>query len=194
MIRRSTWVVLGLFVMALAVLWYFQYQEEQAELKATPTPAPVKIFTASSAAPVRIRLNSSDGKSLDLVDRGIEGWQIVDPQLGKADSSIVTDLINSLLALEVVSELDPSPSDEEMGLAVPTYTIQLSWEDGRVQILTIGSQTPTSSRYYAKVDGGVAVLMSIYGLTDVKTMLDTPPVAATATLQPNPGVTATTQP
>jgi hypothetical protein len=183
-----------LFVLTLAGLWYSQYQEEQAELKATPTAAPARILFTGSIAPVRIQLGSADGRSLELVDKGIEGWQIVEPALGVADSTQVAELINSLLALEVASELDPSPSDEEMGLTNPAYVIQLSWQDGRVQILQIGSQTPTSSRYYAKLDGGKAVLISIYGLTEVQTLLDSPPVVATSTIQPTSGVSATAQP
>lgn len=194
MIRRSTWIFLGLFALALAVMWVLQAREDQTVLTSTPTTTPARIFTANSAQPVEIHLTGGQGEVLELIDRGVDGWQIIDPPLGAADASQVNTLITSLLSLQVAAELDPAPSDEAMGMTTPSYTIQLTWMDGQVQVLTVGSQTPTSSRYYARVDGGVAVLISLYSLSEVQNMLTTPPTLAALTPEPTEDATMTSQP
>lgn len=194
MIRRSTWIFVGLFALALAVMWLLQEREKQTVLTVTPTTEPARIFTANVASPVGIRLTSAQGEVLELLDKGIDGWQIVEPVEGAADTAQVNNLVTSLLSLQIADTLDHAPSDADMGLTTPAYTIQLSWLDGQVQVLNVGFQTPTSSRYYARVDGGLPVLISQYSLSEVQKLLITPPVLATVTPEPAVEPTSTTQP
>ena len=61
-------------------------------------------------------MTSADGLVLEVVDKGIDGWQIVDPALGAADAEQVYTLVSSLMGLEVEATLDPAPTAAEMGL------------------------------------------------------------------------------
>ena len=54
MIRRSTWVILGLFALSLAAFWYLQYRGEQEVAETTPTAAPQYVFSGTTD-PVAIR-------------------------------------------------------------------------------------------------------------------------------------------
>ena len=180
MIRRSTWVILGLFALSLAAFWYLQYRGEQQAAEATPTAAPQYVFS-STGDPVAIRLASADGLVLEMVNKGIDGWQIVDPELGAADAEQVYTLTSSLMGLKVVRTLDLSPTAADMGLVQPAYTLQLTWADQSVQVLEVGKTTPTRSGYYARLDGGTPMLIAISGLATVQDMLEMPPALPTAT-------------
>ncbi len=195
MVRRSTWIVLGVFALVLATAWYMRYREQQTVAEATPTPAPQMIFNAGTSSPVGIRISSADGQGIEILDKGIDGWQIVEPALGPADSEKVYGLFSSLLSLQVTETLNPAPSDADMGLVPPAYTIELTWPDQRVQVLTVGKTSPTRSGYYARLDSGDPMLIAVSGLQNVQDVLKTPPVAVpTATPETGTAVSPTVAP
>ncbi len=82
-----------------------------------------RIIDFDSAAVKRIRV-SWTGMQL-VVERGADGWELVEPVQGSADADTVGDLLSSLGFLRASGFVDELMSDAETGLASPQFAIEL---------------------------------------------------------------------
>jgi len=176
MIRRSTWILLAVFAVALAGTWYWQRSEEK-KVAEEPTPTEAKTLLDVDINNIRdLKIEDAQGKRLNLrkVSSGL--WIMTEPERQNVDLEAVNTKIDQLTLLSALNTIQSPPTDEQIGLAAPAYKITVTNQDGKDTVLEIGEETPTQSGYYLRLNGTVYVISkaSIDALTD---MLANPPIA-----------------
>jgi hypothetical protein len=185
MIRRSTLVLLVVFVALAAGAFFWQRSQEKnptTETTATPGSQPLFTFTAKISG---LKLERTGGEMLELGrdDQGI--WKLIYPPTEATDIAAVESATGQLTSMQVLSTLEEGPSLEAVGLAKPVYRLQIDLDDGSQILMYIGNATPTGTGYYVMVtqkgmSGGMSVV-SKYSLDPILNLLDNPPVAQPAT-------------
>ena len=183
MIKRSTWIVLGVFLLLLAGAYLWQRNQPEGETggEATPTP-PASVYNNLDATKIKsFQVDDSQGGSM-VVERDLTGmWSLVKPQAEATDAGRVEAAISQLTAMMVLSQLDPQPAQDVVGLNAPAYVITLKMSDGTTPVLKVGKVTPTSSGYYVQLDKGPILVVSKIGVDDVVGLVANPPVQLTPT-------------
>jgi hypothetical protein len=176
MIRRSTWILVGLFILTLAVAYYLQRSGRLAETQATPTPGIAYLFDGLSGEIQSLRLSSASGENLE-VEGGPEGsWRLVEPDGDEADEARIDSGVSQVQNLRIVSELENPPPANQVNLDPPAYQLTVTTADGQEYVAFIGDETPIQSGYYANRDGGPLVVVSKSAVDSLIDLLETPPV------------------
>ena len=189
MIRRSTWIVLGIAVALILgyVLWQ-RYQTDQApEAEAAPTFAPVvTLFDMNDLSVSGMTFSRAAGGQTVVVQRDAAtgAWSMPDVPAETVDSERIAGLVGQLLSMMVERTLGTDLSLADVGLDAPAYTIQLAMEDGRQQVLRVGDVTAIGTGYYVQLDQGAPVIVAKVDLDYVLGIIDTPPLLPTATPAP----------
>jgi hypothetical protein len=177
MIRKSTWIVLAVFVLALggAVLW--QRNAKQKEAQATPEAnQSALLFDFGDAKLTGIRIERVGDKVVELKHDG-EAWTAVWPeQPGPLDSATLNGTLGSLSAMATLTKLDEAPSPADMGLEPPVYRLLLKLSDGRQLVAAVGKTTPTGSGYYVQSSNQGYYVASKYSLEPLLNLVDTLPL------------------
>jgi hypothetical protein len=186
MIRRTTWIVLAIFVGLLGLAWYLQRTQGEATASETPTPGVQPLYSLADESVAGLTVTDAQ-ENVVALERGEEGeWTLLEPaepvDLNKAQAAVDT-----LLSMNILSKPEPAPAIDAVGLTTPAYTIVLTSNDGEQITTTVGKTTPTGSGYYVQIDGGPIYVVSQFGMDSVTGLVANPPVAATAT----PEATAT---
>lgn len=183
MIRRSTWIVVGIFIvlLAAALLWQRRQSDEQAQ--ATPTPGAEQVFDFSADDIQRLSIQGAGG-SLILV-KDADNWALEEPAQGPADPAQVERLLEQVASLEALSSLQPAPPVEATRLDAPTVSVAILTAGGEHR-LEIGRQTPTGSGYYVQAEGKAVYIVSQFSVDSLTGALANPPLAAPPMLQETP--------
>lgn len=178
--RRSTWIVLVVFIVSVGVLFFWQRQQAQTP-EATPTPGQEAIFSLESnnLQAVRIEGNGSETIAFERGENLL--WELTEPEGAAADIAQVEGLVTQLLGLRSISRLDQPPPVEATGLAVPMAVITLEPQSGTELKLVVGNLTPTQSGYYAQLDDGPVLIVSKFTIDAALEALVNPPVEPTPT-------------
>jgi hypothetical protein len=189
MIRRGTWVTLGIFaaLLAFALVWERAGPEPDGGEGLTPTQA--ALWELAPDQIVRLRIEDRvAGQRLDLFRRADGTWLA-------ADAGRVLDPGRVQRALDWLSgprprARVPEPADlTAYGLDEPTRRVTVWLADRTQVVLEIGAPVPTASAAYVLVDGQPDVLVvSTFGLDEVFGLLGlptaTPAVGGTPTGEP----------
>ena len=183
MIRRTTWVVVAVFLAVLAAAIYIQRQPAEPEdAGATPVVTQPNLLPLTFSEISSLRLEETvTGKVVELaVDEG-GVWQLLEPSAGPADPSEVENILTTLTTLRVQTSLEPAASLAIFGLAEPAYHLTLTSTAGEDVVLLVGDITPTSSGYYVQVNDQPPQVVSKFSLDSFLGILDEPPVQPTPT-------------
>jgi hypothetical protein len=192
MIRRSTWVTLGIFALVLVAAIIIRRTEQKVAADATPTPGSTYLFNAQDSSIIGLRITDSDENSV-AVQRAEDGtWSLIQPQGEQADQDRIDSVIGQAESLRVVSSLDTQPDLTAIGLDPPQYRLSITLADGQQQVAEVGGTTPTGSGYYARLEGGNLQVVGQSGLDSVVGLLADPPIAPPPT--PETSSTETPQP
>jgi hypothetical protein len=186
MIRRNTWIALGLFVVVLGAAIWWTKQGGSSNSTETPTPTPEPVWTFSPEQIVALQIESIEDGSIVRARRDpAAGWVLEEPSAPYADSGRLEQAAASLASMRPASSID-SVNLADFGLDPPQYRISVDLKDGSTQVLEIGRQAPTGSYTYAKLPFDDTVLfLQRFSVEDVTGLLDPLPVAtATATTVP----------
>ena len=191
MVRRSTWILLLIFV--ILACFAFLYQRFQANktttsATSTPTTAPELVYDLSASQVDDIKIADSLGKNIDLY-RGADStkWAIKDIPADKVDSSKIESASTQLFDLQVQQTITETLPLEAIGLFTPAYTITMTTAAGNQTITNVGSQTPLGSGYYIRVNSGQVMIVNKLVMDEILGLLSNPPLLAT----PTPEVTST---
>ncbi len=194
MVRRSTWILLIVFVVLAGSTYMFQrYQSQKSEnaATATPTTPPVKVYNLSGDQVSDITIADSSGKKIDLYrDQASKKWAIADVPVGQADSIQIDSVSAELFDLTAKETFTQTPPLDSVGLITPTNIITITATDGSQTVTDIGSQTPTGNGYYLRVNSGQVLIVEKLVVDDILHLLTNPPLLPT----PTPEVTATETP
>ncbi len=190
MVRRSTWLVLGVFVVLAAFAVIFQrYQTNKAQNlpTATPTNEPTYVFNLSSAQVNDILISDSSGKTLDIYRiLASSDWAIKDIPVEQIDNAQLKVVIDQLLSLSVDQILAQIPPLDSMGLITPAYTITLTTADGTKSFAYIGSKIAIGTGYYVHLNDGHVAVVSNVVIDEIINILTNPPLVPTATPEMTP--------
>jgi len=188
MIRRSTWILVGLFIIVLVVALYLQRSDRQAGAEATPTPGVSYLFDGLEGDIQRLTISAAAGDTVE-VEGGPDGsWTLVEPAGQQADETRIGSVVSQVQNLQVVSELGDPPALNVIGLNPPAYRLAVTGADGQERVAFIGDVTPTESGYYAHREEGPVVVVSKAAMDSLLGLLETLPVvpstpAATAEVE-----------
>jgi hypothetical protein len=203
MIRRSTWIVLGVFaVMLVAVLWSTMAGPSVATpADATSTPAPLWSIAPQDIQTLKVEALGTGTVVTAHRDQSA-GWALDQPT-GLADVGRLEIAADSLVSL-IPSDTAPAADLASYGLDNPGWHVTLNLTDGRRLELLIGQTSPTGGVVYVKQpDTDTVYLVSSYSIGNVTDLTDNPPVAtptlssfevATETAVPSLTPSATAEP
>ncbi len=181
MIRRTTWIILGLFVILLAFAWFLQRTKANTALQSTATPGIQNLFEIDENNIASITIEDVQGNKVSLGRDDQDLWSLTEPQVDATDVGAAESNVSQLISLTVLSTLDPVPPPAATGLDQPADTITIQTKDGKEVKIQVGKQTPIANGYYVQVDQGAVSVVSKFGLESVLTMLTEPPIMTTPT-------------
>ncbi len=184
MIRRSTWIILALFVLAIGA--YFALKSRP--LKSTaPTPTVLgntMLVTIGTDQLQGIRVSDNQNK-ITQIERDMNGqWKVTLPAPAPADQGLAEEAATQVGAINIVTNLQTSPDLTAIGLGTPAYTITLTFKSNAQHTIEVGILTPTSSGYYVRYDKGSVFVVSQNSIDSLTNLLNSPPYIPTATLEP----------
>lgn len=180
MIRRTTWVILAIFVVLVGLAWYLQRNPLKAN--ATPTPTPMQeLFGIQENTITSLRVESSKGKLVALGRDSNGAWALTEPKADATDTGLAEQAMSQLASLAVVTTLSTPPALADVGLASPAYTVTVVTNGGPKLVAKVGSINAIGSGYYTQLNDGPVVVASKNGLDALVSMLDNPPILNTPT-------------
>lgn len=175
--KRSTVIVLVVFLALVGLVVYLNQREPAAEETDVPTPEPARfLFSEIDGLPTSIDIQDSDGNQV-VIARNDEGaWVLEKPIEAEADQASAQAAASQLTALRILSTVEVAPAD--VGLTQPSHVLTVKLSANTQKNVRIGDLTPTESGYYAQSDESDEVLiLSKSGVDALFTLLDSPPVA-----------------
>ena len=189
MIRRTTWIIIAIFVVLLGVLLYLQRNPIQKDNgETTPTPQ-IDLISFAEGDISAVRLKDGSGKEINLEKSSGGTWALADPPVNLDNDSAVQSMLAQIAGLTALSELDNQVQADVLGLDPPLYTVAVTKTDGSLATILVGMETPTGSGYYLRVNDGPVYVVSKFNVDTILTPLTDPSSIATAT--PTLAATAT---
>lgn len=185
MIRRTTWILIGLLAAAVVGALAWTRRTPPAETDLTPTPQ--AIWEVDSASIRSIRIEDLESGTVVEVERNPEeAWHLVQPTPGPADAGRVERGATWLALPRPTSVLHDVEDLAAFGLDKPSKRIVVVFQDGSSKELNIGRTDPTGSVVYVQEpESRDILLIRRFGLDEVLGLLDPIPLAApTATSVP----------
>jgi hypothetical protein len=180
MIRRPTWILLGVFVVLLAGTVYLSRTGNLSFLpEETPVPTKSPLFSLDTGQITAIEVDKRGDQVVRLDHTADAGWSVTQPPGSQVAPEEVETAVVTISTWTVQNELSVPPPMDAMGLATPAYVITFSTSNGQTRFVNVGNLTPTSSGYYVQVDGGPPVVIG-------KANLDPLLQLWTTALQPTP--------
>ena len=176
MIRRPTWILLVLFLAALAAAWLWQRSEENKP-DTEPTPTPVaRLFEIDANTIREIKIEDNQQNRLYLKRVVGEMWIMTEPERQNMYVGELASKVNQLGTMNILSTLQNPPEAAQIGLLPPAYTLIVIGEDGKEYILDVGSETPTQTGRYVRLKGLIHVVSS-QSIESIVGLLANPPIA-----------------
>ena len=192
MIKRSTWLMLAIFTLAIAAYLIVRSRTSAGSTELTPT-APGTNFLITQADGTLQSLHIYDKQNhITQMQRDTSGtWIITLPTPGNADPSLAGAAETQVDALRIVTILDNQLNLKDAGLDFPSYTMDLVFTSGKQHVIEVGTLTPTNSGYYVRFDAGNIYVISKDGIDALLNLVTAPPYLATETPLPTIEVTPT---
>ncbi len=194
MVRRSTWIVLAIFLVLIAatVLWpRLKKSDETPEPTATSQPAQPKVYDLSLEDLIWIQIKDAQGNIVEVERESPSAeWLMVGETVETSDSFRIGSIAGQLLALQAMRTFETELGVDTVGIDHPMYIITIRTTAGDEIINKIGNLNAVRNGYYIKVDNEPVVIVAKLALDEILSILTEPPLAAT----PTPGVTETVFP
>lgn len=183
--KRSTVIVLVIFLALVGLLLYLNQEEPAAEELAATPAAPIEfLFDESDGLPTSIDIKSEIGEQVVIARNEAGAWVLKQPIETEADQASAEAAASQLTSLRIESRPEVAP--EAAGLVQPSYILTVEMTSGTKKTVRIGDLTPTGIGYYARINGsGETLIINQTGLDALFTLLESPPyVEPTATNVP----------
>lgn len=200
MIKRSTWIIFGVFLALVALAIFLNSRPEFGGGEATPTAdlslltEVQPIFNLEEEKIIDVTITDSVGEEIGFSWNTEIGWTMIVSDTEQAvDAAVLENSISRLRSLTSDAELEESTDLGAVGLENPSYQITVGTDQGDTYQIDIGSTTITGGGYYVTVnDGRPQIVDKLTIDTFTGFLLDppyqpTPTPEATQTLEPSPG-------
>lgn len=171
MIRKQTWILLGVFIIALVGTILLENNPDLVKSSQTPTTSP------TSPAMMLEGWQSNDIAWMEFLDgqgnqlrimKNSEGKWVIDSESGDAvDAGTVEEIRSQIAAAQTIAHLDPGYDTDAIGLSIPVYTLTVRNIQGQESVIQIGQMTPTQTGYYVKVDNSAPVVVSKLAIDNI---------------------------
>lgn len=182
MIRRSTWITLGIFAVLLVAFLVLQQTGTDAPADAAlPTTAvQPNLFSFSLDEIVGVRVENLDGQAVEF-ERSGEVWQLVQPEAAaeQVDQSRIDGLLAQLTGIRMLIDADINASLSALRLEFPPHRLIVTLASGDQAVLAIGDTSVTNTGYYVSLNGGGPRLVPKTALDALIGLLDAPPLLPT---------------
>jgi hypothetical protein len=181
MIRKTTWIVLAIFIVILtaALIWQRNQQRED-EAAPTEESASQNLFAIDDQI-TAVRLERVGDRVVELKRNDQGEWTITWPEGLDADSASLESTLGQLASMTILSALEEAPALEDMGLTSPAYRILITLKNGKQIYASIGKETPTGSGYYVQGSDRRLSIVSKFSLDSVLGLIDNLPLRPTPT-------------
>jgi hypothetical protein len=181
MIRRSTWIILGIFILLILIVIIWQRVHEDQQAKITPTPATSYLFDLAGESITGIEISSPGGRIVSASKNPDGSWTLEEPAGEPADSGRIDSAVGFASGLQVISTLAKVGDLETLGLNPASYQIVLTLQNKTRSKVFIGGLTPTQNGYNVLIEGQPLKIVERYSLEEVLSLFDDPPI-----LRPTP--------
>ena len=147
MIRRTTWIILGVFVVLLGVAWYLQNSKPAAAVQSTPTPGRQYLFEIQESNIKKLEITNDQGKRVVLARDASGVWSLQVPKAAATDVGQAESAVTQLVTLSVVNTTAATPPVAASGLGNPTEVITVTMSNRPLPIAYIRKQTPIQKGY-----------------------------------------------
>ncbi|HUH97630.1 MAG TPA: hypothetical protein VLZ89_09750 [Anaerolineales bacterium] len=179
MIRRNTWILLIVLAALVGAALYFNRQQKSSAGSTTPTPANTFLFTSKDGNPTDIKIQDTEGHSVEVARDSTGKWVLKAPTADAANQSQAEAAATQLTSLNLVGNVQIGL--DVVGLDKPTYTMTITFDSAKTHKVLIGSVNPIQTGYYIQVDGGPVQVAEKSGIDSLVGMLTAPPYLATLT-------------
>ena len=187
MIRKSTAIVLGFFIILLAGTLFWQRTRQSTEdAGATATSVSDRLIDFEEVSIKSLTLQDNENQRVKIVRADDDKWKLLFPIAEATDEAAVSAAISQLLAVNINSIPQSIPNLEAVGLAPPAFTILIELKDGKQYLVNVGKQTPTESGYYVLTPDRTIYIVSKFNLESFLKLLEAPPILLTPTPPPTP--------
>jgi len=162
MIRRSTWILVLIFIAVLGVTIYLN-KTSTSLVALTPTPTQLLDVLPGweGKQATVIQFQDKQGVSTKVERTSQTNWIFIPPVPGKSiDQGKIQELISSIISMKVAAQINPDLSPDATGMNAPSYVIVITAEDGTQKTIQIGKMNPTQTGYYVKVGDSLQVVSS----------------------------------
>lgn len=160
MIKRSTWITLGLFILLLGITFLWQKSPEKfISPTHSATPYPVLLPDLGNEQVNQIEISSPDRDNLVLKLGQDKSWEFSTLGNDRVDQGKVEQLLSTIASASIITEIESEVDPKVVGLDVPTEIIRLHISSGAVITVKIGAATTTSSGYYVQVDENSPIVL-----------------------------------
>lgn len=190
MIRRSTWVLLGVLVLVVGAFFLVKkYPLKSGE--PTPTATAVAyLITQAEGNLQSLQIVDAQGSKVRMQRDPSGKWILTAPRNGEADQSEAGAAQIQVGALRILAALETPPDPAATLLSKPSAVIDTTFDTGREHRIEVGGPSPTGNGYYVRLDGSKVYVVSQNGIDALMNLLKSPPYPAT----PTPAVTDTPAP
>jgi len=182
--KRSTWIVLVVFLALVGLLLYLNRNAKTAsEEDLTPTATVEHLFDETAGLPTSIEIDAKTGEKVAIGRNEAGTWVLKQPVETEADQGSAEAAASQLSALRILSRPGVAPGDA--GLVEPSYVMTVKLTGGAEKVVRIGDLTPTESGYYTNINGSDEVIVvDKTGLDALLSLVTSPPYVATETPAP----------
>jgi len=185
-IRRTTWIVVGIFFGLVAVALLFQQNNISSKVDPTLTPDAEYLFDLEDNEISALAVENEEGNNIEIKLDEYGDWIFKDTDLRVVDTIALDSVLSQISTLRVLSKISPSPPDEDIGLDQPTYIIELDFTDGNQSTIYTGKTTPTESGYYVGTDQNEILVVNKSGIDAIGDLILNPPIAEKVIQSPIP--------
>lgn len=198
MVRKPTWILLGVFAVLLAGVFYLQKNPlpEAASKTPSPTAAPKLLEGWAPGDIVYMEMKDGQGKDIQMTQDADGGnWTLGPEGKQKVESGLAEEIRSQAVEFRAVTTLPAGYQLDPIGLQTPKRSLTLRSKQGKQVELRIGSATPTGEGYYVQVNNQAPVVVNqstIDGTLDLfNNALPTPTPAPATPTTTNPQPTST---
>jgi len=194
MIRKTTWILLGIFLILLVVLFFLQRSGFQGEAETAPTEAVAFLFDLQGKSITGLRVTDGTGKVVEVQKIAGSIWTLLEPVGEQADTGRIESAIEQAGSLRVLATLETALELDTIGLNPAAYQITITLDNEQQQTAFVGNLTATQSGYYAFLLGQPEVVVDKINIDGLLELLTNPPIMRTPTPPPAADMTPTIQP
>ena len=178
MIRRTTWIILLVFLVILGGGLYFQKYQSDKQAQVTPTSEFKVLFPGVDKSQIAaFEMDDSRERKLVVAKDQSGSWAVAGYTAADTDPTGIDDMLTQITSLSVMSDLEAAPASDVIGLTTPAYIIKVTFEDGQQKNVYIGKLTPTKRGYYTRLEESNPVVVGKYAVDKLTNLLDKPPIA-----------------